>query len=680
MNFLVVEILDESDQFILGRYFIRNFDVTIDLNNAMFRIRNPERKYVIKPVNLIMANENKAPVFLSRRVRLKANEAAIVSLRIKNFNELSDNKQVCIVPNPNSQSAAVLGRSFSITKSGLCVNVLLNTLDIPITVQRGRKLGYALPVKTRYVMTEKVKENDVLDCPNHRDKICILRRLKKIKDTSGLVKSLKSETDDGLLSCSNFPERPSLEEMEMDKPVLPEIDHLRGKVTDEQLEANNDVLERNEDLFSKHKADIGCCNFVEHEIELEESAVPHREGARRMTPHKLDACRKEIETLLDKIEPSKSPWACGVVMAKKKGDQLRFFCDFRYPNSVTVKDAYPIPRIDESLSKLGDAKFFTTLDLGSAFWQVPLRKQDRDKTGLACMKRSGLKCKPSKCEIPKDSIKYLGRMVDRHGIRPDTDAVEAVLTWKLPKMKHQLMSFLGFATRPLSSRLGARVDSRDSSRSRRTRQPGSTPMEAEEVDWSTPQSSVVSSVVVVDDKRMERPAETSRPRYLERIKELDLEDLECRQELAEVVGLKDVSHEDLSGHHCVDWLKAHQAHFPRVRMMETADLTGIPLKSIMGPINYRPLKLLGSPGLILEPPKHRTSIARIRVATPAQLRLVDKLLEPKDMGLPDAAYGKPCGNAQVAKILAVYDRSDPGAARVIFAAGLDFEGTSPKLF
>ena len=107
MSFLVVKILDESDQFILGRDFIQNFDVTIDLNNAMFRIWNPERKYIIKPVNLIMAKENKAPVFLSRRVRLKANEAAIVSLRTKNYNELSDNKQVCVVPNPNSQSAAV---------------------------------------------------------------------------------------------------------------------------------------------------------------------------------------------------------------------------------------------------------------------------------------------------------------------------------------------------------------------------------------------------------------------------------------------------------------------------------------------------------------------------------------------------------------------------------------------
>ena len=102
----MVESLDESDQLVLGRDFIRNFDVTIDLNNAMFRIRNPERKYVIKPVCLIMANENKAPLFLSRRVKLKENEAAIV--RMTNCNELSDNKQVCIVPNPNSQSAANL--------------------------------------------------------------------------------------------------------------------------------------------------------------------------------------------------------------------------------------------------------------------------------------------------------------------------------------------------------------------------------------------------------------------------------------------------------------------------------------------------------------------------------------------------------------------------------------------
>ena len=105
-----------------------------------------------------------------------------------------------------------------------------------------------------------------------------------------------------------------------------------------------------------------------------------------MTPHKLEACRPELEILLkyDMIEPSKSPWACGVVMTKKKGGQLKFCCDFRYLNAVTINDVYPTPRIDESLSKLGGAKICTALDLSSALWQVPLRKKDREKTGFAC--------------------------------------------------------------------------------------------------------------------------------------------------------------------------------------------------------------------------------------------------------------------------------------------------------
>ena len=70
---------------------------------------------------------------------------------------------------------------------------------------------------------------------------------------------------------------------------------------------------------------------------------------------------------------------------------------------------------------------------------------DRLDEVFGCMKRAGLKCKPSKCEILRDSIKYLGRMVDRHGVRRDPEAVEAVLTWEAPRTDTQLMSFLGFA-------------------------------------------------------------------------------------------------------------------------------------------------------------------------------------------------------------------------------------------
>ena len=74
------------------------------------------------------------------------------------------------------------------------------------------------------------------------------------------------------------------------------------------------------------------------------------------------------------------------------------------------------------------------------------------------------------------------------------------------------------------------------------------------------------------------------------------------------------------------WLKAHEEHFSREKTLEAADLTN------------RPLKELGNPSLLFEPPKHRMTIARIRVAISEQFRTVEKLLEPKNMGLPDSAY------------------------------------------
>ena len=70
---------------------------------------------------------------------------------------------------------------------------------------------------------------------------------------------------------------------------------------------------------------------------------------------------------------------------------------------------------------------------------------DRLDEVFGCMKRAGLKCKQPKCENLRDSKNHQGRMVERHGLRPDPEAVEAVLTWKAPRTDTQLMSFLGFA-------------------------------------------------------------------------------------------------------------------------------------------------------------------------------------------------------------------------------------------
>ena len=132
-----------------------------------------------------------------------------------------------LVPNPNSQSTVILGRSFSVTRYGLCASVLLNTLDTTVSIQRGNKLGFALPMRTDYEETTKLKSHNVKDCPNHANKNMILKRINELKSFKKLF-SMKSETDDGLSSCSNFTERPSSFELESEKPVSPEIEHLKG--------------------------------------------------------------------------------------------------------------------------------------------------------------------------------------------------------------------------------------------------------------------------------------------------------------------------------------------------------------------------------------------------------------------------------------------------------------------
>ena len=198
-------------------------------------------------------------------------------------------------------------------------------MDTTVSIQREKKLGYALPMRTDYEETQNFKTYNVKECPYQANKDKILKKINELKSLYKLF-SMNSETNDDLSSCSKFPERPSSYEPESDKPVWPETEHLKGKIGKRDFELLRAVLNRNADVFSKHKADIGCCNFVEHEIELEDGAVPHR----RMTPHKSAACRAEIEMLLeyDMIEPSKSPWACGVVMAKKKGGSLGFVATF----------------------------------------------------------------------------------------------------------------------------------------------------------------------------------------------------------------------------------------------------------------------------------------------------------------------------------------------------------------
>lgn len=82
------------------------------------------------------------------------------------------------------------------------------------------------------------------------------------------------------------------------------------------------------------------------------------------------------------IVPSASPWAAPIVLARKKDGTPRFCVDYRKLNTTTHKDAYPLPRIEESLTSLYKAKYFSTLDLASGYWQVEVSPADREKTAF----------------------------------------------------------------------------------------------------------------------------------------------------------------------------------------------------------------------------------------------------------------------------------------------------------
>ena len=97
MSFLVVENLVESDQLIMGRDLIRNFDVTIDLNGELIRIKDPERKFEKKPLIKILINQAKVPIFLDQKVKLMPYQAVLAKFRMRILNELSNDRHVCLI-------------------------------------------------------------------------------------------------------------------------------------------------------------------------------------------------------------------------------------------------------------------------------------------------------------------------------------------------------------------------------------------------------------------------------------------------------------------------------------------------------------------------------------------------------------------------------------------------------
>ena len=162
-------------------------------------------------------------------------------------------------------------------------------------------------------------------------------------------------------------------------PCQPPLPENLSPLQQQQL---NELFKEYIDVFSQGDEDLGNTPLLKHGIETH--GPPLRQPYRRQNPAVRREEMTQVQQMLSSnvIRPSNSPWASPVVMVRKKDGSLRFCVDFRQLNAATVKDAHPLPRIDDLLDALHGAKWFSTLDLKSGYWQVPIAEQDKEKTAF----------------------------------------------------------------------------------------------------------------------------------------------------------------------------------------------------------------------------------------------------------------------------------------------------------
>ena len=144
-------------------------------------------------------------------------------------------------------------------------------------------------------------------------------------------------------------------------------------------------------LFANEKDNPGRTNLVEHHIDLVERSRPFKHSSRRFPIHLQDEANKEVQKMLDAgiVEPSTTEFSSSPVLVRKKDGSIRFCVDYRKLNQATIKDSYPLPRINEVIDSIGrDAKYFTTLDLAMGYHHVQIAEEDKPKT--AFLSRYGL--------------------------------------------------------------------------------------------------------------------------------------------------------------------------------------------------------------------------------------------------------------------------------------------------
>ena len=274
------------------------------------------------------------------------------------------------------------------------------------------------------------------------------------------------------------------------------------------LKELNDLLKRNLAVFAKNTKSPNSTNLVEHTINTGDS-LPFKMPLYRQSPVIQNTINDHVQQMLKDgiIEHSDSPWSSNIIIVKKKDGSDRLVVDFRKLNEVTTKDAFPLPLINEMLDLVGSAKFISTLDLASGYWQIPMSKKDAPKTAFStrsghfqfkrmpfgltnapatfqrfmnrvlsgltysfCMvylddviiysnsisdhlnhlqlvfdrlALAGLTLKASKCQLFRSSVSFLGHTISSEGIKPDQSKLKVIADWPTPSNIKEVRSFLG---------------------------------------------------------------------------------------------------------------------------------------------------------------------------------------------------------------------------------------------
>ncbi|KAL0560205.1 hypothetical protein IC582_000605 [Cucumis melo] len=242
------------------------------------------------------------------------------------------------------------------------------------------------------------------------------------------------------------------------------------------------------DVFPEELQGLPPHREVEFAIELEPGTIPISRAPYRMAPAELKELKVQLQELLDKgfIRPSVSPWGAPVLFVKKKDGSMRLCIDYRELNKVTVKNRYPLPKIDDLFDQLQGATVFSKIDLRSGYHQLRIKDGDLPKTAFRSryghyefiVMSFGLTNAPavfmdlmnrvfrefldtfvivfiddiliySNTEAEHEEhlriVSFLGHVVSKAGVSVDPAKIEAVTGWTRPSAVSEVRSFLGLA-------------------------------------------------------------------------------------------------------------------------------------------------------------------------------------------------------------------------------------------